>query len=145
MRRWSGRALQVVAWLLVLCTIVQIFLAGLAVFVGPQWWARHRAFVDGFQYLAPLALVLAYLARTTRGPKVVGWLMLLLLWLQYTTIEQRIVPGHQAWAALHPVGGVLIFWLSTELARRSRLHGGGFQFKDSGEYKKSSSALNGIP
>ena len=68
-----------------------------------------------------VALVLAYLARTTRGPKVIGWVMLALIWLQYSTIEQRLVPGHQAWAALHPVGGVLIFWLSTELARRAGL------------------------
>ena len=123
MREWSRRALVVVAWLLVLCTVGQIFLAGLAVFVGPQWWVRHREFVDGFQYLAPVALVLAYLARTTRGPKVVAWLMLLLLWMQYTTIEQRLVPGHQAFAALHPVGGMLIFWLATELARRATATG----------------------
>jgi hypothetical protein len=119
MREWSGRALVLVAWLLVVCTVGQIFLAGLGVFAGPQWWLRHKEFVDGFQYLAPVALVLAYLARTSRGPKVVAWLMLLLLWLQYTTIEQRLIPGHQVYAALHPVGGVLIFWLATELARRT--------------------------
>ena len=119
MREWSRRALVVVAWLLVLCTVGQIFLAGLGVFAGPQWWLRHKAFVDGFQYLAPVALVLTYVARTSRGPKVVAWLMLLLFWLQYTTIEQRLVPGRQPFAALHPVGGMLIFWLSTELARRT--------------------------
>ena len=119
MRVWSGRVLALVAWLLVACAVVQFFLAGLGVFVGPAGWARHKAFVDGWQYLAPLALVLAYVARTTRGPKVIGWLMLGLIWLQYTTIAQRLAPGHQAWAALHPVGGALIFWLSTELARRT--------------------------
>jgi uncharacterized protein DUF6220 len=119
MQVWSRRALVVVAWLLVGCTVGQIFLAGLGVFAGPQWWLRHKEFVDGFQYLAPLALVLTYLARTTRGPKVAAWLMVLLLWLQYTTIEQRLIPGHQVYAALHPVGGMLIFWLATELVRRT--------------------------
>ena len=119
MRVWSGRALAVVAWLLVTCTVVQFFLAGMGVFVGPPWFVRHREFVDVWQYLAVVALVLAYLARTTRGSKVIGWLLLALIWLQYTTIEQRLVPGRQAWAALHVVGGMLVFWLSTELARRT--------------------------
>jgi hypothetical protein len=107
-----------VASLFALCLLGQVFVAGMGVFAGSGWWLRHLAFVHAFQWLAPIALVLVYLARAPRSAKVLAWLIMASLWLQYTTADQRLVPGHQAWAALHPVGGMLLFWMATELARR---------------------------
>ena len=76
MRAWSQRALVVVAWLLVVCTVGQIFLAGLAVFVGPQWWLRHREFVDGFAWahldIAGTAYTDREDATRVKGPTGIG-------------------------------------------------------------------------
>lgn len=124
--RWARVALVVVAACLALGVIAQVLVAGLGVFAGAGWWPRHRAFVHAFQWLAPIALVLAYLARAARATKVLAWLAVALLWLQYTTAELRLRPDRAGWAALHPVGAMLLFWVATELARRAwRLATGG--------------------
>ena len=118
-RRWARTLLVAIAALLAVSLLGQVLIAGLAVFTGPVWWPRHREWVHFFEWLAPVALVLCYVARAPRGAKVCAWIIMALLWLQYTTIEQRLVPGHAHWAALHPVGGALLFWMACELARRS--------------------------
>ena len=43
----------------------------------------------------------------------------MLLAAQYTTAHLRPAAGGQVWAAVHPVSAVLLFWIATELARRS--------------------------
>ena len=97
----------------------QFLTAGLGVFVAPGWWARHRDFVHAFEWLAPLAVVLAYLGRVPRGAKVAAWLTVVLLFLQYATAGFRGSAGRVGLAALHPVGAALLFWAATELARRA--------------------------
>src|SRR5256885_13526119 len=67
--RWSRRALQLVAWLLVAALLGQFFTAGMAVFVSPEWWARHLSFVHGFGWLVPIAVVLAFVGRSSRTVK----------------------------------------------------------------------------
>ena len=116
----AQRALVVVGWLLAVGVLVQIFLAGRAVFIGPDWWAQHRAFVHTFEWLSPLAVVLAYVARATRAVKVLAWLTVVLLFMQYATAGSQSSLGRLGLAALHPVGAALLFWTSVELARRAR-------------------------
>jgi hypothetical protein len=116
----AQRALAVVGWLLAAAVLAQIFLAGRAVFVGPDWWAQHRTFVHTFEWLSPLAVVLAYLARAARSTKGLAWLTVVLLFIQYATVGSRSSLGRLGLAALHPVGAALLFWTSVELARRAR-------------------------
>ena len=68
----ARRALAATGWLLAAGVLVQIFLAGRGVFVGPGEWAKHRAFVHAFVWLSPLAVVLAYVGRAPRAEQVDG-------------------------------------------------------------------------
>jgi hypothetical protein len=117
----SRRLLEIAAWLLALAVLAQIFLAGRAVFVGPDWWQAHRAFVHTFEWLSPLSVILAYLARATRGAKILAWLTVVLLFLAYATAGLQSSLGRVGLAALHPVNAALLFWTAVELARRTRL------------------------
>jgi hypothetical protein len=116
----AQRALAFVGWLLAGAVLAQMFLAGRAVFVGPDWWLRHRAFVHTFEWLSPLAVVLAYLARAARSTKGLAWLTVVLLFIQYATAGSQSSLGRLGLAALHPVAAALLFWTSVELARRAR-------------------------
>ena len=116
---WSRRALVASAVLLCAGLLGQTLTAGLAVFVGPGWWQRHRDVVHWFEWLTPLALVLALLGRAPRAVKVLAGLTIALLFLQYTTAGLRAVAGGQRWAALHAVNAVVLFWCSAELARQA--------------------------
>lgn len=112
--------LAAAGWLLAAGVLAQIFIAGLAVFAGPGWWARHRAFVHAFEWLSPLAVVLAHLGRLPRGVKGLAWLAVLLLFAQYATAGAGGSLGRAGLAALHPVTAALLFWTAVELARRAR-------------------------
>ena len=116
----ARRALAVVAWLLAAGVLVEIFFAGRGVFVGPDEWARHRAFVHAFEWLSPVAVLLAYLGRASRGAKWLAWLTLVLLFLQYATAGTTSSLGHRGLAALHPVSAALLLWAAIELARHVR-------------------------
>jgi mercuric ion transport protein len=116
----SRRLLAIAAWLLAAAVLAQIFLAGRAVFVGPDWWQRHRAFVHTFEWLSPLSVVLAYLARATRPAKLLAWLTVVLLFLEYATAGWQSSLGKFGLATLHPVIAAVMFWTSVELARRAR-------------------------
>jgi mercuric ion transport protein len=118
--RWARWLLALDAWLLVLSLLGQAYAAGMAVFANPAWWPRHVAFVHAFQWLSPLALVLAFVARAPRSVKALAGITVALLWLQYTTADMRLREATHAWAALHPVSAILLFWTATELARRAR-------------------------
>lgn len=117
----AQRALAVTGWLLAAAVLIEILLAGRAVFVGPDWWSQHRAFVHTFEWLSPLAVLLAYLARAARATKAFAWLTIVLLFMQYATAGTQSSLGHVGLAALHPVTAALLFWASVELARRARL------------------------
>lgn len=116
----SRRLLEITAWLLALAVLGQIFLAGRAVFVGPDWWQKHRDFVHTFEWLSPVSVILAYLGREPRGAKVLAWLTLVLLFFAYATAGLQSSLGRVGLAALHPVNAALLFWTAIELARRSR-------------------------
>jgi hypothetical protein len=116
----SRRLLEIAAWLLALAVLGQIFLAGRAVFVSPELWQKHRDFVHTFEWLSPLSVILAYLARATRGAKVLAWLTVVLIFFAYATAGLQSSLGRVGLAALHPVNAALLFWAAIELARRAR-------------------------
>lgn len=115
--RWARIALAVAAPLFAAALLGQVLLAGLGVFVGPGWFLRHAAFVHAFEWLSPLAVLFAHLGRSTRGVKVLAWITVALLYIQYMTADFRLVPARQRFAALHVVSAMVLFWVAVELAR----------------------------
>ena len=116
----ARQLLATAGWLLAAAVLVQIFLAGRAVFVSPDLWQQHRAFVHTFEWLSPAAVVLAHLGRTARLTKVLAWLTVALIFMQYATAGTQSSLGRAGLAAIHPVTAVLLFWAAVELARRAR-------------------------
>ena len=115
----ARQALAITGWLLAAAVLAQIFLAGRAVFVGPDWWQKHRDFVHTFEWLSPLAVILAYLARVSRATKLLAWLTVVLLFLEYATAGWQSSLGRLGLAALHPTIAALLFWAAIEMARRA--------------------------
>jgi hypothetical protein len=119
-RRWARVGYFLVAWVFVLFVLIQVFLAGLSVFLGAQNWPTHVEFGHLF---GPLSLALILLELLGRLPARAVWLTLLLALLyglQYAFVEVPPAIGLPALSALHPVNALLIFWLALHLASRSR-------------------------
>lgn len=93
-----------------LSTLVQVFLAGLAVFANPAHWGRHVAFVHLFEFLPLIMLVAGWLGRL---PKNLLWLsagLLALIYIQYFNANFRQISP--VVAATHPVTAVLLVGLA---------------------------------
>ncbi|MFO7271339.1 DUF6220 domain-containing protein [Sphaerobacter thermophilus] len=116
----SRVAFRILAWLFVGCVLVQVLIAGLAIFDTPLRWSWHENFVHFFEYLPLILLVLAF---TGRMPHRVRWLSFgafALIGLQYAFIGMARDWNMPVIAALHPVNALLIFWVAVFLARSAR-------------------------
>ncbi len=115
MRSIARSAHLVVAWLLVAGVVVQIFLAGLGVFRGPEAFANHRDFGFVLELLPLVLLVLGLVAGLGRRAALLAAGIFGLFILQSVFVGLRTDAPELA--ALHPVNGFLIAVLSIVLAR----------------------------
>lgn len=103
-------------WLFVVCAVVQVFLAGLAVFSVPAGdFASHRDWGYTFGYLVLIILILALVGRMPRRLVGLSALLLVLFFLQSVLVILRT--DYPAVAALHPVNGFLIILIGLILGR----------------------------
>ena len=118
MIRYARLVYRGVIWLFVACVVVQVFLAGVGVFVGTDRFELHRNFGYTFGWLALLLPLLALAGRL--GRRAVG----LSFGITFLFIMQSVLVALRAdmpyLTALHPVNALAIFWLSLTLARGSR-------------------------
>jgi hypothetical protein len=108
------------AWILFAALIVQVFLAGVGMFVsGADSFAAHRN-VGWILHLSPILVLL--LGWAARAPRATIWMG---VGLVVTVLIQPFLPGLRTTlplvAALHPVNALAIVWFSWEVARRATL------------------------
>lgn len=112
--RYARYAHAVLVTLFLVCVVVQVFFAGVGIFGAD--WTLHTYFVPLFELMLPPAFVLALLGRLPLLPKLAPVGLWMLITVQYALANAG---GPDVVAALHPANGLLIFWLSLEVVRRS--------------------------
>jgi Family of unknown function (DUF6220) len=117
MRARSGAytALAVVAWLFAACILVQVFLAGMGVFDGPERFEAHRNFGYLFGWLTLVMVVIAAGGRL--GRRLVGLTLLALVQFALQSVFILFREDLPAVAALHPVNGVLLLVVAIAIGR----------------------------
>lgn len=108
--RNSRIAFAILAWLLIACVAVQVYLAGIGVFEGR--WSDHLNFVHIFEYVPIIMLILSLTGRMRHRVRWLSFAAFAMIWLQYAFVEMD-TPAVQA---LHPVNGMLIFGVAVLLA-----------------------------
>jgi mercuric ion transport protein len=104
-------------WLFAACSVVQVFLAGLGVFVGPDRFALHRDFGYTFGLLLLVVIVAAVVGRLGRRQILYAVALMILFTLQSVFIGLRATAPEVA--ALHPVNGVLIIGVAVVSGREA--------------------------
>ncbi|MDB5054090.1 MAG: hypothetical protein JWM44_2140 [Bacilli bacterium] len=98
------------------CIIVQVFLAGLAVFVNKDDWGPHTSFIHVFEFVPILMFAVSFIGRV---PSRIRWNSLglfIMIILQYITA--KALSG--MWlAALHPVIAIFLFWNALTIVKQS--------------------------
>jgi len=112
------RMFAVLAWVYVAFLVVQVFLAGLGVFVNPRYFAAHRTLVHAFGWLDFLLLALAFVGRFPRTVKRLAITVVSLIGAQYLTIHLRGVLHSVVLGAFHPVSAAFLFAAALAMARR---------------------------
>ena len=110
-------ALAVVAWLFAACIVVQVFLAGLGVFDGPQQFETHRNFGYLFGWLTLVMVIIAAVGRLGRA--LIGLSLLALVQFALQSVFILFREDLPAIAALHPVNGVLLLIVAIAIGRRA--------------------------
>jgi hypothetical protein len=114
-----GRVFPVVAWAYLLAIGVQIFFAGLYVFVGPSNIELHRTFAHVFILLSVLMLASAFIGRVDGRAKRLSFALLGLLTVQGMLVHVGQLFGLWTVAALHPVNALVLAYASLTLANHA--------------------------
>lgn len=101
-----------------LCVTLQVFIAGMATFAGPQNWAMHVSFIHFFEFLPLLMLLCAFLGKMPASMKWVSGGQFLLIFYMYFAANIRSI--NPLLAASHPVVALAIFGLAIWTVWRAR-------------------------
>lgn len=109
----------VFAWFLVISLAIQVFLAGLNVFMTPLWWGVHIQFGHWIGYLLIGLLILVFAGALPRSLRWLTLLTFVLYVLQYNFRNLAGLVGVPAIAALHPVNALALFWCAVTMGRQA--------------------------
>ncbi|SEC81781.1 DUF6220 domain-containing protein [Paenibacillus sp. GP183] len=96
------------------CVILQVFFAGLGVFVNADYLQLHRAFANYFELASVLMFLLSFLGRIRGGLRWLTLGLFALTSLQHLTLQ---FPGFLP--AIHTIDALLLFGISMHLMKRS--------------------------
>ena len=116
------RAFPVLAWVFVAALAIQVFFAGMYVFVGASNIELHRtmAHVIGLLTIALVAAV--FIGRADRSDKRLTFGVVGLLILQGMLVHVGQWFGLWTIAALHPVNALVLTYAALRLAQRSNAY-----------------------
>lgn len=103
----------------ILTLLIQVFFAGLAIFIHPNHWITHTNFVHFFEWLPILMLIAAFIGKMPRWAKWQSFGLFVLIFLMYFTAHSHAIISLKYSAALHPVIAMIIFILSVSITQRS--------------------------
>ncbi|MCF6409434.1 DUF6220 domain-containing protein [Pseudalkalibacillus salsuginis] len=105
------------AIVLVICIVLQVFIAGSALFSNTGNWKIHADFVSYFEFIPLGMFLLSFIAKINGKLRWISLGMYLLILLQYMTIH--VFSGMGNIIALHPVFALILFWGGIHLVKNS--------------------------
>jgi hypothetical protein len=115
---WTRIVYLIVAWLFLASILLQVFLAGLALFVSSDYWQAHIGFGhSGPEIMALLLVIFVFWGRLPRTTILLTVLLFVLV-LAQAEVFAAIRTSVPLAAALHPVNALILFAIGVALARQ---------------------------
>ncbi|RKN66036.1 DUF6220 domain-containing protein [Paenibacillus ginsengarvi] len=111
--RIGGIVYTGLAFLFTVCITVQIFIAGMAIFIDASHWREHIVFVRIFELFPLLLLLFAFVGKLPHWFRWMSGVIFLLIYAQYFTAHLPVV------GAFHPVIAAVLFGTSVHVSVRS--------------------------
>src|SRR5699024_12195451 len=99
------------SWLAFLCILIQVFLAGVAIFQVYSYWEIHKSFAL-FKYIYFVMFIVGLVGKL---PKNLIWLSIAI----FAIANVQYYTTHGFLASLHVVIPFLIFWLNLVIIRKA--------------------------
>jgi hypothetical protein len=117
--RFSRLAFISITWIFTICLLIQVLIAGFALFMNWQYWIHHAAFARFFFFLPLLMAVLSYFAQLHRQTlwRCIGLFGMVIGLFFTAAISARV----SILGALHPVLALVLFWHCMQLIRTFKL------------------------
>ena len=112
----SRRLYAILAWVFVAVIVIQVFLAGLAVFDSPAYWAWHVRFIHTFEVIPLIMVILAFSGRLPRQQRLLTVAAVLLVAAQHGILLLSQAVDLPAVSAVHTANALAIFGLAVRLA-----------------------------
>jgi uncharacterized integral membrane protein len=96
------------------CVVLQVFFAGLGVFVNSEDLQLHRTFANYFEFASIIMFLLSFAGRIKGSLR---WLTLGLFAL--TSLQHMSINFSGFLPAIHTVDALLLFWIALHLTKRS--------------------------
>ncbi|WP_442600543.1 DUF6220 domain-containing protein [Paenibacillus sp. KN14-4R] len=96
------------AWIFLICIVVQVFIAGIATFSDPANWALHRTFAKIFALVPLVMFLLTFVGGIKGNDRWISLGLFLLMVFQFLTIQ--VFSSVTVLASFHPVIAMLLFW-----------------------------------
>jgi hypothetical protein len=109
--------LKWVARIFAAAIVVQVFLAGLALFVNSNNWMPHTYFARCFIIFPILMILLSFIARLPVSHRIKSIQLLVMVILMFVTADLSSQIGFLS--ALHPVIAVAMFWIAMALSKQA--------------------------
>lgn len=97
-----------------ICVVLQVFFAGLGVFVNSDNWELHRTFANYFEMVSVVMFIISFAGRIKGTLRWLPLGLFALTGLQHMSFQ---FPGFLP--AIHAVDALLLFWISLHLTKRS--------------------------
>lgn len=116
----SRRVYAVLAWVFVAGIVVQVFLAGLAIFDSPAYWAWHVRFIQALEAVPLAMVILSFTGRMTRQQRLLTAIAFLLVTVQHGALALGQALDLPFVSAIHTANALAIFGLAVWLTITSR-------------------------
>jgi hypothetical protein len=119
----ARRGMIVLMWLarvFAVCIIVQVFLAGLAIFVDAAHLAGHKSFAHYITFLPIVMIILSFITRLPVTFRLQSIRLFGLIIVEFSTAILSSKIGFLS--ALHPVIALVLFWYAMSLAKQAAAH-----------------------
>ncbi|GIP31815.1 DUF6220 domain-containing protein [Paenibacillus sp. J2TS4] len=110
----SGLLFLGLAWLLAACVVIQIFIAGMAVFTSPSYWHNHIVFIHLFEFIPILMLIFSFTGHLPHSLRWMSAALFVMIFAQFFTAN---LTGA---GAFHTVIAAAMFWLALHVAIQAK-------------------------
>ncbi|HAQ07049.1 MAG TPA: hypothetical protein DCR24_05820 [Bacillus bacterium] len=119
-QKYSRTLFFLLAWILLLGIVIQVSLAGFAVFVDGGIWQKHRALVNIIEFIPPFMFILGLIGRIPKLYTSLSVVLFFFINFQYYTTYRWLGAIHAAFTLVIFIISLYVAWASYRIVVKGK-------------------------